>query len=86
MHNMAAVFANTKTHSGPKQIIVYHGHETTQDRTVPVSERLRYFDAVVSSAACFAGRLRTMYKEHMQILDLHFRKFCRSIVGASAAH
>jgi len=30
LHNMAAVFANTKTHSGPKQIIVYHGHETTQ--------------------------------------------------------
>ena len=29
LHNMAAVFANTKTHSGPKQIIVYHGHETT---------------------------------------------------------
>ena len=29
LHNMAAVFANTKTHSGLKQIIVYHGHETT---------------------------------------------------------
>ena len=32
LHNMAAVFANTKTHSGPKQIIVYHGHETTHFR------------------------------------------------------
>ena len=30
---MAAVEANTKTHSGPKQIIVYHGHETTHKKT-----------------------------------------------------
>jgi len=28
-HNMAAVFVNTKTHFGLKQIIVYHIHETT---------------------------------------------------------
>ena len=28
-HNMAAVFVNTKTHFGLKQIIVYHVHETT---------------------------------------------------------
>ena len=27
--NMAAVFVNTKTHFGPKQIKVYHVHETT---------------------------------------------------------
>ena len=28
----------------------------------------------------FANGHRTMYKEHIQTLDLHFRKFCRSIV------
>ena len=39
------------------------------------------FDAVVSSVACFAGGHRTIYQEHIQTLDLHFRKFCRSIVG-----
>ena len=52
-----------------------------EDRRVPISQRLRYFDAVVSSVACFAGGHRTIYQEHIQILDLHFRKFCRSIVG-----
>ena len=36
---------------------------------------------VVSSVACFAGGHRTMYHEHLQTLDIHFRKFCRSIVG-----
>lgn len=40
---------------------------------------LHYFDAVVSSAPCFAGRHRTMYKEHVHTLDLHFPKFCRSV-------
>ena len=43
-----------------------------EDRTVPISQRLRYFDAVVSSVACFAGGHRTIYKEHIQTLDLHF--------------
>ena len=52
-----------------------------EDRKVPISQRLRYFDSVVSSAACFAGGHRTMYQEHLQTLDIHFRKFCRSIVG-----
>ena len=51
------------------------------DGTVPVSQRLRYFDAVVSSFACFGGGHRTMYQKHIQILDIHFRKFCRSIAG-----
>ena len=48
---------------------------------VPISQHLRYFDAVVSSVACFAGGHRAIYQEHIQTLDLHFRKFCRSIVG-----
>ena len=53
-----------------------------EDRTVPISQRLRYFDAVVSSSvACFAGGHRTIHTEHIQTLDFHFRKFCRSIVG-----
>ena len=33
-HNMAAVFVNTKTHFGLKQIIVYHVHETTRNGKV----------------------------------------------------
>ena len=60
----------------------YHANKwILEDRRVPISQRLRYFDAVVSSVACFAGGHRTIYQEHIQTLDLHFRKFCRSIVG-----
>ena len=33
------------------------------------------------SIACFAGGHNTIYQEHLQTLDIHFRKFCRSIVG-----
>ena len=60
----------------------YHANKwILEDRTVPISKRLRYFDAVVSSVACFASGHRTIYKEHIQTLAFHFRKFCRSIVG-----
>ena len=60
----------------------YHANKwILEDRRVPISQCLRYFDAVVSSVACFAGGHRTIYQEHIQTLDLHFRKFCRSIVG-----
>ena len=60
----------------------YHANKwILEDRRVPISQRLRYFDSVVSSAACFAGGHRTIYQEHLQTLDIHFRKFCRSIVG-----
>ena len=60
----------------------YHANKwILEDRRVPISQRLRYFGAVVSSAACFAGGHRTIYQEHIQTLELHFREFCRSIVG-----
>ena len=52
-----------------------------QDRNVSIVKRLRYFDPVVSSVACFAGGHRTMYNRHLERLDTHFRKLCRSIVG-----
>ena len=35
----------------------------------------------MSSVACFAGGHRTMYNRHLERLDTHFRKLCRSIVG-----
>ena len=52
-----------------------------QDRNVSIVKRLRYFESVVSSVACFAGGLRTMYNRHLERLGTHFRKLCRSIVG-----
>ena len=35
-----------------------------EDRMVPISQSLHYFDSVVSSVACFAGGHRTMYQTH----------------------
>ena len=34
------------------------------------------------SSACCAGGHNYIYQELLQTLDIHFRKFCRSIVGA----
>ena len=42
---------------------------------------LRYFEFVVSSVAFFAGGHRAKYNRHLERLDTHFRKLCRSIVG-----
>ena len=86
---------------------VYHANKwILEGRRVPISQRLRYFDSVVSSVACFVGGHRTIYQEHLhtldilfffltpfcrdrvsrscftgQLPDIHFRKFCRPIVG-----
>ena len=54
----------------------YHLHANkwiVEDRRVSISQRLRSFDAVVSSVACFASGHRTIHQEHIQTLDLHFR-------------
>ena len=52
-----------------------------QDRNVSITKRLRHFESVVSSVACFAGGHRTIYNRQLERLDTHFRKLCRSIVG-----
>ena len=52
-----------------------------QDKKVSITKRLRYFESVVSSVACFAGGHRTIYNRQLERLDTHFRKLCRSIVG-----
>ena len=51
------------------------------DRNVSVSKRLKYFNAVVSSVACFGSGHRAIYNSQLATLDVHFRKLCRSIVG-----
>ena len=56
-------------------------HWILQDRNVSITKRLRYFESVVSSVACFAGGHRTIYNRQLERLDTHFRKLCRSIVG-----
>ena len=51
------------------------------DRSVSISKRLKYFNAVVSSVACFGSGHRAIYSSQLATLDVHFRKLCRSIVG-----
>ena len=51
------------------------------DRSVSISKRLKYFNAVVSSVACFGSGHRAIYNSQLATLDVHFRKLCRSIVG-----
>ena len=50
----------------------YHANKwILEDRKVPISQRLRYFDAIVSSVACFAGTVpftRHTYKPWTFIL------------------
>ena len=45
-----------------------------------VKQRLPYFESVMLSVACFAGGHRTMNNRHLERLNTHFRKLCRSIV------
>ena len=47
----------------------------------PFPKRLKYFNAVVSSVACFGSGHRAIYNSQLATLDVHFRKLCRSIVG-----
>ena len=52
----------------------YHANKwIVDDWRVSISQRLRSFDAVVSSVACFASGRRTIHQEHIQTLDPHFR-------------
>ena len=48
---------------------------------VSISKRLKYFNAVVSSVACFGSGHRAIYNSQLATLDVQFRKLCRSIVG-----
>ena len=51
------------------------------DRSVSISKRLKYFNAVVSSCVCFGSGHRAIYNSQLATLDVQFRKLCRSIVG-----
>ena len=51
------------------------------DRSVSISKRIKYFNAVVSSVACFGSGHRAIYNSQLPTLDVQLRKLCRSIVG-----
>ena len=52
-----------------------------QCKECSIKHRLRYFEAIVSSTACFAAEHRPLYRKYLQKYDVHFRKFIRQIVG-----
>ena len=52
-----------------------------QCRECSIKHRLRYFEAIVSSTACFAAQHRPLYRKHLQKYDVQFRKLIRRIVG-----
>ena len=51
------------------------------DQNVPVKDRLRYFDAVVSPVALFGCGHRTVHQKDLHQLDVARRKFLRAVVG-----
>ncbi len=55
------------------------------DRQIPIAAKLKSFDALVSSVACFAGCHRTHKHSHSQVLASSFRKLIRQVVGAPPA-
>ena len=52
-----------------------------QDHQVSISTRLKYFDKVVTTVACFAAGHRALYKNDLVNMDVSYRKLCRQIVG-----
>ena len=50
------------------------------DKATSLSNRLRYFDKVVSPVACFGACHRTIYQEDLRTMDVQFRKLLRRIV------
>ena len=54
------------------------------DRFVPITARLKLFNAVVSSVACFAACHRTPRQTHIQLMATSFRKLLRQVVGVPA--
>ena len=51
------------------------------DQNVPVTDRLRYFDAVVSPVALIGCGHRTVHQKDLHQLDRACRKFLRAVVG-----
>ena len=52
-----------------------------QCRECSIKHHLRYFEAIVSSTACFAAQHRPLYRKHLQKYDVQFRKLIRRIAG-----
>ena len=52
-----------------------------KDHQISIATRLKYFDKVVTTVACFAAGHRALYKNDLVNMDVSYRKLCRQIVG-----
>ncbi len=52
-----------------------------QCKDCPIKHQLRYFEAIVSSTACFAARNRRLYRKHLRKYDVQFCKLIPRIVA-----
>ena len=51
------------------------------DHQVSIATRLKYFEKVVTTVACFAAGHRALYKNDLVNMDVSYKKLCRQIVG-----
>ena len=51
------------------------------DHQVSIATRLKYFDKVVTTVACFAAGHGALYKNDLVNMHVSYRKLCRQIVG-----
>ena len=59
----------------------YANKSILSDKSVSITQRLAYFDAMVTPVACFASGHRKICNEDLRKLDVKFRKLARAIVG-----
>ena len=52
-----------------------------RDRHVPLSRRVKFFEAVVTFVACFGAGHRKISIPHLRKLDSEWRRLLRSMVG-----
>ena len=55
-----------------KLLCFYANRWILLDRSVSMSKRLKYFNAVVSFVACFGSGHRAIYNSQLATLDVHF--------------
>jgi len=54
------------------------------DKMVSMASRLKFFDAMITSAVCFAAGHRKIFTSDLQKFDVHCRKLFRRVVGPPA--
>ena len=51
-----------------------------KDHQVSITTRLKYFDEVVTTVACFAAGHRPLYRNDLVNIEVSYKKLCRQIV------